>query len=69
MNKVPEIFGSMVFNESVMKARLPKDTFKSLMRTRKAGTPLAPEGLGRRARLHAFYALVPADDRCYRRKA
>ena len=43
MNKVPEIFGSMVFNESVMKARLPKDTFKSLMRTRKAGTPLAPE--------------------------
>ena len=26
-----------------MKARLPKDTFKSLMRTRKAGTPLAPE--------------------------
>ena len=25
MKKVPELFGSMVFNEAVMKERLPKD--------------------------------------------
>ncbi len=27
---VPELFGSMVFNDDVMRARLPKDTYKSL---------------------------------------
>ena len=43
MSNVPELFGSLVFNESVMKARLPKDTFKALMRTRNAGKPLAPD--------------------------
>jgi glutamine synthetase len=40
MSTVPEMFGSLVFNESVMKARLPKDTFKALMKTRKEGQPL-----------------------------
>ena len=30
MSKIPEIFGSLVFNESVMKDRLPKDTYKAL---------------------------------------
>ena len=43
MSKVPELFGSQVFNETVMKARLPKDTFKSLMNTRRTGAPLAPD--------------------------
>lgn len=43
MSKVPELFGSQVFNETVMKARLPKDTFKSLMNTRQTGAPLAPD--------------------------
>ncbi len=33
MSKVPELFGSMVFNDSVMRARLPKDTYKALRRT------------------------------------
>ena len=28
MTKVPEIFGSLVFNEAVMKDRLPKDVYK-----------------------------------------
>ncbi len=30
MDKVTKIFGSNVFSESVMKERLPKDTFKAL---------------------------------------
>ena len=40
MSNVPEIFGSMVFNEHVMKERLPKNTFKQLMKTIKEGQPL-----------------------------
>lgn len=28
MSKLPEMFGSMVFNETVMRERLPKETFK-----------------------------------------
>jgi len=27
---VPELFGSMVFNQKTMKERLPKETFKAL---------------------------------------
>lgn len=37
---VPEIFGSMVFNGDVMRARLPKDVYKSLKKTIKEGLPL-----------------------------
>ena len=37
---VTELFGSMVFNESVMKARLPKETFRQLMKTIKGGEKL-----------------------------
>lgn len=37
---VPEIFGSMVFNDDVMRARLPKDTYKSLKKTISEGSPL-----------------------------
>ena len=40
IRKIPEIFGSMVFNESVMKERLPKDTYKALKRTGNRGNPL-----------------------------
>ena len=40
MSKVPEMFGSMVFNESVMKERLPKDVFKALKKTITEGMPL-----------------------------
>ena len=39
---VPEIFGSMVFNDEAMRARLPKDVYKSLRRTILEGTPLDP---------------------------
>ena len=40
MKTIPEIFGSMVFNEKVMKERLPKETFKSLKSTIEKGEPL-----------------------------
>ncbi len=40
---VTEIFGSNVFNLSVMKKRLPKEAFKSLEQTIKNGTALEPE--------------------------
>ena len=40
MSNVPEIYGSMVFNEHAMRERLPKDTFKKLMKTTKEGAPL-----------------------------
>ena len=42
MSKVPELFGSMVFNESVMKERLPKDVFKALKSTITGGPALDP---------------------------
>ena len=40
MTKVPEIFGSLVFNETVMKDRLPKDVYKALQNTIKEGKPI-----------------------------
>ena len=40
MAKVPELFGSMVFNETVMKERLPKETFKEFQKTLAEGRSL-----------------------------
>ncbi len=37
---VPDIFGSQVFNESVMRERLPRDVFKSLRKTIEQGKDL-----------------------------
>ena len=37
---VPEIFGSMVFGDAVMKERLPKDIYKALKKTIANGTHL-----------------------------
>lgn len=42
MSKVPELFGSMVFNDSVMRERLPKDVYRSLRRTINEGCALDP---------------------------
>ena len=42
MNHVPELFGSMVFNDKVMKARLPKEVYRSLKNTIQRGAPLDP---------------------------
>ena len=40
MNTVTELFGSMVFNDSVMRARLPKDVFKQVQRSIQDGKRL-----------------------------
>jgi glutamine synthetase len=37
---IPSLFGSMVFNDAVMKARLPKDIYKALKKTMSQGTHL-----------------------------
>ncbi len=42
MSKVPELFGSMVFSEKVMKDHLPKEVYRSLKKTIRQGTALDP---------------------------
>ena len=42
MSNIPELFGSMVFNDTVMKARLPKAAYLALKETREKGKPLDP---------------------------
>lgn len=37
---IPEFFGSLVFNQSVMKQSLPEQTYKALKQTMEDGTPL-----------------------------
>ena len=39
---VPEYFACNVFNDEVMRARLPKPVYKALAKTKKMGTPLDP---------------------------
>ena len=40
MKDIPNLFGSMVFNDAVMQARLPKDVYKALKKTMTRGTHL-----------------------------
>lgn len=40
MKNVPEIFGSMVFSDNVMKEKLPKDVYRKLIKTIKNGERL-----------------------------
>ena len=40
MTQITELFGSMVFNDSVMRQRLPKDTYRALKQTIKEGKAL-----------------------------
>jgi len=40
MKNIPDLFASCVFNETVMRARLPKDIFKALKKTMTQGTHL-----------------------------
>ena len=41
--EMPELFGSMVFSETVMRERLPREIFKALKKTMSRGTPLPLE--------------------------
>lgn len=40
---IPEIFGSYVFNDSVMRQKLPKDVYRTLKKTVAGGAPLTLE--------------------------
>lgn len=40
MKNIPDLFGSMVFNDAIMQARLPKDAYKTLRKTITRGTHL-----------------------------
>ena len=42
MKDIPELFGSMVFNDQVMQERLPAETYQALMRTVENGRRLDP---------------------------
>ena len=43
MKDITKLFGSMVFNDSVMRARLPKEIYKALKKTISQGTHLEPD--------------------------
>lgn len=40
MKLIPELYGSLVFNDKVMRERLPKDIYKALHKTIQNGTHL-----------------------------
>ncbi len=40
MTNIPELFGSLVFNETQMQSRLPKDVYEALQHTMNDGEPL-----------------------------
>ena len=42
MKNLPQNFGSLVFNDAVMRDRLPKETYKALKRTMEQGKHLDP---------------------------
>ena len=80
ITNVPELFGSMVFNDAVMKERLPKDVYKKLKKTIARGhcdsTPMLLTVVATAMKDWAIeqgrdplYPLVPADDRHHRREA
>ena len=42
MKEIPEMFGSLVFGDTAMRQRLPKETYKALNRTIAQGRSLDP---------------------------
>ena len=39
-HSIPEIYGSLVFNDKIMREKLPKDMYKALKKTIENGTNL-----------------------------
>ena len=76
--ELTELFGSNVFNDKVMKQRLPKEIYKALKETIEEDMPLRPDvanvvanamkELGHRERGNPLYTLVSAADRDNSRK-
>ena len=42
VKNIPELFGSMVFNDEVMRQRLPREVYKSLTKTIATGGTIDP---------------------------
>ena len=42
MNNIPELFGTMVFNDDVMRRRLPKEVYRDLTKTIATGRTIDP---------------------------
>ena len=57
---VADIFGENVFNDTVMKERLPKNVYKNLKLTMEG-----VQELGYRERCNSLHTLVPAFNRNY----
>ena len=62
--KLPELFGSLVFNEETMKERLSSASYSAWKKSVTDGTSLG----GRKGR-YPLYPLVSAHDRLHRGKA
>ena len=71
--RIPELFGSLVFNERTMEQYVPQSAMEVWRGCLKSGQPLplsaaneiadAHENLGAGARRNAFHALVPTPQR------
>ena len=55
VESVPKIFGSLVFNDQVMKERLPKDVYKAVRKTIKNGSHLELDVANRVAAVIFFF--------------
>ena len=71
MRSVPDYFGCLVFNDKVMKAKLPTEVYESLKKTREEGVRLdsSVANVVADAMKDWAYSLVPTVDWHYRRKA
>ena len=58
MKTISDVFGSLVFNDTVMQARLPKATYQALQETIQKGSRLDPEVANIVA--NAILSLAPA---------
>ena len=70
---IPEMYGSLVFNDKVMRSKLPKDMYKALKKTIENGTHLeldvansvavAMKEWATEKWCDTLHTLVPADDK------
>lgn len=76
---IPEIYGSLIFNDRIMRSKLPKDMYKALKNrpskmvltwSLMLQTPCCSshERMGNRKWCYSLYTLVPAYDKCNSRE-
>ena len=79
MTNLPELFGSLVYNQQVMSQTLSSSVYKALKHTMEDGTPLdldsakqiaeSMKKMGNLKRRNTLLSLVPAPYRHHSRKA